>query len=479
MQPALAKPAAPSPVLLAARSALGRLWITVFACVALVPAFGYTTLAFGAAIGLASFLPARRRSILSALAILVCVRNLNLKLVGGAAILSANSVPLGALALGAAWILILSTWTRLFARVPRWLGRHSLLLLHGAAVALIVVLWALRQLAVINAFAAGALCTLVPELLWRSAYWIKWRGRETGRSPIWANLFAILPFVGAGGVPIGKGPAYLAKHEVRDADRLAIAQVEGVKLLALALLWQAADGVLSCVLWRFKAEWLPAWIVPARRLLPTMDLLLRLPMRFPLWQRWACLYGELFHAILVLAVYSHTIVGIFCLLGFHIPRNMKSPLLATTILDFWGRYYFYFKELLMDFWFFPVFLRTSRFPVLWRTMLATMSAAFLGNLYYHLVLYWPALAAGNWTTFRNQAAARVIYCALLAAGLCGSFARSLKRRSSVSSAPIPRRVFQVLMVLGFFALIHVWNFIDPVIPAARRLALWQALLPWR
>jgi len=479
MQPALAKPAAPSPVVLAARSLLGRLWITVFAGAALIPAFGYTALAFAVAIGLASFLPAWRRSILSALAILVCLVNQNLKLASGPSILSANWVPLGALALGAAWILTLSIWTRLFARLPRWLVRHSLLLLHGAALALILALWAFRQLAVLKAFAAGALCTLVPELLWRSAYWIKWRGRETGRAPIWANLFAILPFVGAGGVPIGKGPAYFGKHEVRDADRLALAQVEGVKLLALALLWQAADAVLACVLWRFKAEWLPTWIVPAHRLLPTMDLLLRLPMRFPLWQRWACLYGELFHAILVLAVYSHTIVGIFCLLGFHIPRNMRSPLLATTILDFWGRYYFYFKELLMDFWFFPVFLRTARLPALWRTMLATVSAAFVGNLYYHLVLYWPALASGDWMTFRNQATARVIYCALLAAGLCGSFARSLKRGSSVSPAPLPRRLFQVLVVSAFFALIHVWNFIDPVIPVARRLALWQALLPWR
>ena len=130
----------------------------------------------------------------------------------------------------------------------------------------------------------------------------------------------------------------------------------------------------------------------------------------------------------------------------------------------------------MDFWFFPVFLRTARLPMLWRTMLATVAAAFVGNLYYHFVLYWPDMASGGSAEFLPRIEARVIYCAVLAAGLCASFARSLRGKSE-PAPPLPRRVVQVLLVTGFFALLHVWNFLGDGISVDDRLQLWRYMLP--
>jgi hypothetical protein len=449
---------------LAAQSAVGRVWIAAFAGAALYPGLDYMALAFAAAIGLASFRPGWRRPILSTLAMVVCARA------------TMHSWPV--LGLLAVWMAGLLAWTRLLPRLPGWMGRHAIPLMHAKAVVLIVCLWLLRGRGVLTGAAAGAMCLLVPELLWRSTYWIKWRVRQPGRAAIWNNLFAALPFLGAGGVPLGKGPAFLGRHEARDAEQLAAAQLEGTKLLALALAWRVLDGALSGVVLSQKSAWVPHWAYPARPWLPTMANLLQVPEFYTLWQRWAGLWAELFHAILVLAVFGHTIVGILCLSGFHVPRNTRSPLLAASIVDFWGRYYFYFKELLMDFWFFPVFLRTARLPVFWRTMLATVSAAFLGNLYYHVVLYWPALARGETGRFQDLIAARVIYCALLAAGLCGSFARMLRRKPSAGPPGWPRRVFQVLVVATFFALIHVWNFTGVPVLVSQRMRLWRALLPW-
>jgi hypothetical protein len=358
------------------------------------------------------------------------------------------------------------------------MGRHALLLLHVKTAVLLVCLWLLHRRGWLTAMAASAMSFLVPELLWRSAYWIKWRTRQRGRVALWGNLFAALPMLGAGGVPLGKGPAFLGKHEARGAVALAAAQLEGARLLALALAWRVVDGVLSGVVLSQKTGWVPGWAYPARPWLPTMANLEQIPGIYPLWQRWAGLYAELFHAILVLAVFSHTIVGIFCLSGFHIPRNIKAPLLATTILDFWGRYYFYFKELLMDFWFFPVFVRTAWLPVFWRTMLATVSAAFLGNLYYHAILYWPSMARGETAQFRSVMSARLIYCALLAAGLCVSFARTLQRKAPAAPPGWPRRIFQMLAVSAFYALIHVWNFTGVPVQVPQRMQLWRALFAW-
>jgi hypothetical protein len=374
------------------------------------------------------------------------------------------------LLVGGGWIAALLAWT---AR-PR--GGRPLLVLHAAAVAALVALCAARSRSLVSGMTAAGLCALVPELLWRASYWIKWRRRQPGPVSGWQNLFAALPFLGAGGVPFGKGPAFFAKYEALDAKGLAAAQLEGVRLLALALLWRGADAVLELTLWGLPASWLGAWKPFARAPLPSMEALVRIPASFALWQRWAGLYGELFHAIIALAFFGHTVVGIFCLMGFRIPRNTQAPLLATTLVDFWGRYYFYFKELLMDFFFFPAFVRTSAAPVLWRTLGATWAAAFLGNFYYHAALYAPVLAMGDARGYRSLILARLVYCALLASGLCLSFARALKKPQAAGKKAGPaRRAGQAVVVATFFALLHVWNYGGAPIPLERRWHLWKTL----
>jgi hypothetical protein len=464
-------------LLLAAQSPPGRVWIAVFAGAALYPGFGYLAAAFTAAIGLAAFRPAWRRSIVSTLAILVCASGFVPRQVAEFSSLTANSLSSSTALAAALWLGAILVWTRFAKRLPHAIARRSGLLLHALAAALIAGLWLAGARGILTPLMAATICGLVPELLWRSAYWIKWRLRQGDRAPVWGNLFAVLPFLGAGGVPIGKGPTYFAAHEASDREQLASSQVEGVRLLMLALVWRFADEALSALLWGRASTWTPGWMVNAHPAVPAMDALLRRPDLATLPLRWAGLYGELFHTLLTLGVFSHTIVGAFCLLGFHIPRNMKSPLLATTILDFWGRYFYYFKELLMDFWFFPAYLR-SRLPMPWRTALSIASAAFAGNLYYHVALYWPLLAAGYGNAFLSRLSARVIYCALLTAGLCGSFARSLGKTRSASAAALPRRVFQAVLVSAFFAVIHVWNYVAVGVTVQNRWELWKSLLAW-
>ena len=43
------------------------------------------------------------------------------------------------------------------------------------------------------------------------------------------------------------------------------------------------------------------------------------------------------------------IVGYLRLCGFNVFRNTYKPLLAETMVEFWNRYYYYFKELLVNF----------------------------------------------------------------------------------------------------------------------------------
>ena len=410
----------------AAGTRAGEIAIAALAGLMLVPTMGRLGWLVGALLLAANWRPERRRAGFSLLAATLCALSLWR---------SWWLLLVVALYVGGMWL-----WSRYLVALP-----HPLALLHGGALASIGLLWAFRQAGWPHAGAAIALTTLAPELIWRGSYWIRWRLREKGPERARENLFTLIPFVGRGGTPYGKGPEYLARYEARGSRELAASRGQGLHLLALALVWQALIVALQRLLYSGSAAPLPG-----------MDALLRDPGLFELWQRWAGVFAELFLAILALAAYGHSIVAIYCLAGFRIPRNTQAPLFATTLLDFWSRYYFYFKELLMDFFFFPVYFRAVGLPLLARTLLATAAAAFAGNLYFHLILYAPELMRGGQSRFGQYAAARLVYCGLLAASLCWSFTSALRRPKAVER-PWPRRALAAAVVASFFAFLHIWS----------------------
>jgi hypothetical protein len=160
-------------------------------------------------------------------------------------------------------------------------------------------------------------------------------------------------------------------------------------------------------------------------------------------------------------------------MGYCIPRNTRAPLWSNSILDFWTRYYFYFKELLLDFFFFPVYLKLKRFSPALRTIIATFAAACAGNFYYHLLLYTgPLLKLGeaNVSGYLHWIAARAVYCVLLATGLSVSMVRTFRDPKRVR-----RRWAGIVISATFFAFIHIWSAGDETILIGQRWRLLQSL----
>ena len=119
------------------------------------------------------------------------------------------------------------------------------------------------------------------------------------------------------------------------------------------------------------------------------------PGTHAVWIGWAAIYCDLFRRVLSLCVSGHVIVGYLRLCGFNVFRNTYKPLLAETIVEFWNRYYYYFKELLVNFFFFPTFTRYFKRNPRLRMFAAVFAAAFVGNMYYH-VIEDESLVRGDW-----------------------------------------------------------------------------------
>jgi D-alanyl-lipoteichoic acid acyltransferase DltB (MBOAT superfamily) len=178
---------------------------------------------------------------------------------------------------------------------------------------------------------------------------------------------------------------------------------------------------------------------------------------------------------LSLAAKGHTWVGVIRLFGFNVFRNTYKPLLAESIVEFWNRYYYYFKELLVEFFFFPTYLRYFRKRAVLRIITAVFAAAFVGNMYYHLLQAKSALIAADGEALWRQLGPRLVYCFTLSVGIAISMLRQQRRRGSEGLAISMggfSRLRRIGGVLTFFAIINLWN----VHSSASIVDRWQLLL---
>ena len=393
--------------------------------------------------------PARRRWLLSLAGLFVLWR-LVAKPKGWDVAPSWRLALAGVLAAIAAGVFVAA---RRYDRLPRALRRRPQLALHGAFWALLAVVWITAGTTPVRERPLALLAITLPFLLWRLGYLLKsgQRGKAARTSPGDHALY-LFPVWGGSATPYGKGLDYLARVEARDATALARAQLAGVKCLVLALVAKAGLFLMAGLV--FAEAKNPLAAVGAG--IPHLEELVARRGEIALPVAWLAIYCDLVWSVLRIAAKGHVYVGVLRLLGFNAFRNTYKPLLAPSVVEFWNRYYYYFKELLAEFFFYPTYTRTKG-PTWWRTLLAIFAAAFVGNLYYHLLEHDDALlaadAAGLWAAF----APRTIYCFLLAAGIWVSMLREQRRRGTAAAPDAAWvRVRRIAGVWTFFALIHVW-----------------------
>ena len=338
-----------------------------------------------------------------------------------------------------------------FNNLPGLVRQHPLLLLHFA----ICIGLALSNLPQMGILSLGLI------VLWRASYMFKSavQGKTIGSS-MQDHFFYLVPVFGGSKTPFGKGLGYLERHEAQDCKAFARSQLAGIKLLMLAIVLAFVKRLMESLLHGGTCVFPNACFNDWSLQLPQMTDLIQANVTTTLPLVWLSMYVELILVVLNLAIWGHIIIGSLRLLGFNVFRNTYKPLLAESIVEFWNRFYYYFKELLVEFFFYPTFFQCTWASPRLRMFLAVFAAAFVGNLYYHslvLLTDLTQLYTGGFTGYWDNWAPRFVYTFLLAGGIWVSMLRQQEIRKKSAQPVGLLKLRAIAGVWTFYSLIHIWN----------------------
>lgn len=256
--------------------------------------------------------------------------------------------------------------------------------------------------------------------------------------------------------PIPKGAAYLRKIEAKTAQEQAVCQLKAVKLIYWALVLMVVETLFANVVYGTRGilDWqlVSAFKVPGYRhaIMQAVS-----GHAYPWYISWLSLLCALFGNVLYLAIWGHAIIAICRMAGYNALRGTYKPLLATTIAEFWNRYFYYFKELLVEFFFYPTYLRYFKKMPRFRMFFATLMAAGFGNVLFHFIRdieyivqmgFWQALLAFHVYMF---------YGLLLGTAIGISQLRNRQARKSHSW--FRRNVIARVVVIGFYCIVLIFD----------------------
>lgn len=347
---------------------------------------------------------------------------------------------------GAPYLLaVVALGVLLFSCARRWpqsgIGRRPVAtLLAGFTLLILGCCLIPRQSAAF--FPAWTVIGALSKYVWFIGYALMDRTKSP-RNGLPLQAGSLQPFWGSTSTPFPKGAAYLRRIEAHDPEQLAVTQLKGIKLLAWALM-----------LLVFQRAWMFAFHtylhIPFASQAMAMSVQ-RTP--YPWYVCWVSQVLAFFEFLLELSIFGHQFIAGCRVAGFNALRNTCRPLSSTTIIDFFNRFYFYFKELLVEFFFFPTFLRYFKRHRRLRVVAATFAAATFGNMFFHFTRdYWMIARDGLPNALVNFQV-YAFYCVVLGAAL----SISQLRRRPPRSGFVRGRLLPATWVVLFYCLLDVFG----------------------
>ena len=318
-------------------------------------------------------------------------------------------------------------------------------ILSFGAVAVVVSITPLTGWCRVIAWIATA---AIARMLWFFCYSLTDRNsRDRDSLPLQAGLWRPAWMADTGsGTPIAKGAAHLRKIEAHTAEDLAVTQIKGLKLLLWALFLKV--GQVFFHYFTHNRLGIPEFEAAFNRSVAGQ----------PFAWYWNCLslVAAFLSSLLELSTWGHQIVACVRMAGFRALRNTYRPLESRTVAEFWNRFYFYFKELLVDMFFYPTYLRYFKKHARVRMAAATMMAAGAGNALFHFFREITYVAELGWWRAITGFQTYLFYSLVLGTGICISQLRA-KRRDDRSHSWWRRRLVPVLCVSAFYCFLHIFD----------------------
>jgi hypothetical protein len=356
---------------------------------------------------------------------------------------------------------------RSYRRLPLMVEHNAQVLLHVLMWVGLASTWYLPWLLGIEPpRAARVVRSLLPFLIWRCGYLLLSGRRGSGaKSGFLDHLFYCLPIYGGTDVPFGKGHDHLTRHGATTPEALARSRLAGLKLLVLVWVWTEVRRWLTAGVYGEVTGGPAGWLAPYGLHIPHLArLIARGGGSVSLPVAWFSLLFELIDVTLLWAASGHMIIGCLRLFGYNVFRNTYRPLLAQSIVEFWNRFYYYFKELMVEFFFFPTYAAYFKTRPRLRMFVAIMAAAWIGNIYHHSLRDIDLLVNAGWRSAWALISPRVFYAFWLGLGIFVSMQREQQRRGAPQLATPRSALRQLQRIAGvwlFYSLIHIWN-VQPI-----------------
>jgi hypothetical protein len=450
-------------------SAAGRLLAVAGFTVLLAVTGGVAWQAVGFALALLSLLPAHRRTILAVATIGVVVASPPLDL----ALLSELAARRGAADLVPLWPVVVAATLALGCAyvelVRRGRGRHAaapgVTALSRYPVAVLLVLLTLL-LVVAGAAPLGgaawffltAFTMCLASYVWFFAFAVS-DAKLKNAAPAIRQLGYWRPLWGFSTAPIGKGAAYLDRVEAKDAKALATSQRRGLRLMLWCTVLLVGMDAFRYAVHAPHGQAVP-WI-PAEGLPPLAAVIEAQAAGAPLpfAMRWGAVLAEFVLTVLHMTTWGNSIVAMARMAGYDIALNTDRPLLSTSIVEFYNRFYFYFKELLAAFFFYPAYLTFFRSRPKLRLFTATLAAAGFGNFLFHFLRDSGAVYRMGFAEAVVAYRIYAVYALILGVAIAVSQVRLLARHRKPPTGV--RRALATAVVVSFYCLLGVLDVRTP------------------
>ena len=259
--------------------------------------------------------------------------------------------------------------------------------------------------------------------------------------------------------PFHKGTCSLIKVEAKNKAQFAIVQLKAVKLLY----WGLFISIISKIYFHLNqweiniiSEFIPFTLADYFPIFPNLSSTVNLPKSLGLnpLVMWYHILSKPMAFFLIIAGNGHFFVSIIRMAGFNIYRNTYKPWAALSIVDFFNRFYYYYKEVLVSLFFIPTFTRlinSKNYRI--SLFISAIITVFFGNAFLHLThdVYYLNLY-GFWgiIVMYKQLFLRYFACALL-------IAVSLIRKKRVNKIYRVKNFLNIVFIYILFSIINVWD----------------------